>query len=228
MSKRICIINFSDDTGNFKVGQTRLVESLKNVGYNGDVQLYDSHYQLGCKPHSEVPYQFKAYAIHKAYKDGYDIVLYCDSSIFPIKNITPCLEYIEQNGYLLESCGFHLGQWCSDRALEIFGITRDEAFQMRMHSAGFTGLDFSNDKSKDFIEQWYEYAKAEETFKGAWRNNNNEVSADPRCSGHRHDQSVATYLANKLEMKAIKPCFMQYKYENSVINESTIFLCQGI
>ena len=38
MNKRICIINFSDDAGNFKSGQWRLVESLKNVGYNGDVQ----------------------------------------------------------------------------------------------------------------------------------------------------------------------------------------------
>jgi hypothetical protein len=228
MSKRICVINFSDDAGNFKFGQTRLVESLRNVGYNGDFQLYNSHYQLGCKPHAEVPYQFKVYAIHKAYKDGYDIVLYCDSSIFPIKNITPCLEYIEQNGYLFELCGFYLGQWCTDVALNKFGITRDEAFKMPMHSAGFTGLDFSNEKSKEFIEQWFEYAKNEETFKGAWNNNNNEVSTDPRCSGHRHDQSVATYLANKLEMKAIAPYFMQYKYENSPINDSSIFFCQGI
>lgn len=225
---RVCVINFSDDAGNFKRGQTRLVESLRNNNYTGDIQLYNSHLQLGCKPHWEVPYQFKVYAIHKAYKDGYDIALYCDSSIYPIKNITPCLEYIEKNGYLLELCGFHLGQWCSDRALNIFGITRDEAFKMPMHSAGFTGLNFKNEKAKAFIEKWFEYAKAEETFKGAWRNDNNEVSGDPRCSGHRHDQSVATYLANKLDMKAIAPYFMQYVYETTPINESSIFFCKGI
>lgn len=237
MSKRICVINFSDDAGNFKVGQTRLVESLRNVGYNGDIQLYNSHYQLGCKPHAEVPYQFKVYAIHKAYKDGYDTILYCDSSIWAIKDVAPCFEYITEKGYLfevamppqqVEGCGFYLGEWCSDIALNKFGITRDEAFKMQMHSAGFTGLDFSNNKSKEFIEQWFEYAKNEETFKGAWKNDNNEVSDDIRCSGHRHDQSVATYLANKLEMEAIKPHFMQYLYENVVVNKSSIFLCQGI
>ena len=225
---RTCIINFSDDAGNFKIGQTRLVNSLKYVGYEGDIQLYNNHEQLGCKSHKEVPYQFKVYAIHKAYKEGYDIALYCDSSIYPVKDITPCLDYIEKNGYLLELCGFHLGQWCSDKALSVFGITRDEAFKMPMHSAGFTGLNFKDEKAKAFIEQWFEYAKAEETFKGSWTNNNKEVSNDERCSGHRHDQSVATFLANKLVMKAIAPHFMQYKYENSSIKDSSIFFCQGI
>jgi hypothetical protein len=100
---------------------------------------------------------------------------------------------------------------------------------MPMHSAGFTGLNFNTQIAKDFIEQWYDYAKNEETFKGAWTNANNEVSEDKRCSGHRHDQSVATFLANKLGMKAIPPHFMQYYYgEKTEINKSTVFYCQGI
>ena len=86
-------------------------------------------------------------------------------------------------------------------------------------------MNFNNEKSKQFIEQLYEYAKAEETFKGDWTNANNQVSSDKRCLGHRHDQSVATFLINKLGigLHTTEP-FLQYFDTYSAVKESTIFL----
>lgn len=223
---RIAVINYSDPQ--FKKGQDRLVQSLKDQNFNGDVILYNNVNQLWCKPHVLVPYQFKVYAINKAYNDGYDLVLYCDASIWAIKNIQPVFDYIKENGHLLEYCGYTLGQYCSDTALNEFGISRDDAFNIQLHSAGFTGLNFRNPLSETFIKQWYEYAVQEKTFIGDWNNNNKQVSSDSRCLGHRHDQSVASFLAHKLQMKRINPTFMQYHFDNVPIKDETFFLARGI
>ncbi len=221
-----CVVNFSD--GHFKTGQDRLVRSLKDQNYPGDILLFDNVSQLGCKPHSEVPYQFKTYAIMEAYNRGYEVILYCDASLWAIKDIMPCLYYIEQKGHLLEYCGYNLGQYCTDQALGIFGITRDQAMDMHMHSAGFTGLDIRNPVSLAFLHEWHSYSQREATFKGAWNNSNNACSTDPRCLGHRHDQSVATYVSHVLGMEKVTPRFMQYHLDNSPINDSTHFLARGV
>jgi hypothetical protein len=35
-------------------------------------------------------------------------------------------------------------------------------------------------------------------FNGNWNNSNNTESTDPRCMGHRHDQTCAELVAHKL------------------------------
>lgn len=87
-----CIVNFSD--GSFKNGQDRLAKSLKDFNYQGDVILFNYFEQVGSKPHLEVPYQFKVYAIEKARQMGYDVVLYCDASLYAIKDVMPVIYYI--------------------------------------------------------------------------------------------------------------------------------------
>lgn len=223
---RTAIINYSDPQ--FKAGQDRLKNSLTEHGFKGDVLLYDNVNQLGCKPHVLVPYQFKVYAMNRAFIEGYDLILYCDASIWAIKNIDSVFKYIEDNGHLLEYCGYSLGQYCSDHALYEFGLTRDEAFNIQLHSAGFTGLNLRNQTSEEFLRQWFYFAAHEKTFVGDWNNNNKQVSKDPRCLGHRHDQSVASFVANRLNMKRDKPRLMQYHFDNVPILEETHFLARGI
>jgi hypothetical protein len=223
---RTCIVNFSDV--NFKTGQDRLLKSLGDVNYYGDKLFFNNHNQLGCKSQQEVPYQFKVYAIMEAYRKGYDIILYCDASLWAIKDISECLRHIEKHGHLMEYCGYTLGQYCTDIALNEFGITRDEACNIQLHSAGFTGLYLKNPVTLDFLNRWYTYAVNETTFKGGWNNNDKQCSEDDRCLGHRHDQSVASFIAHKLGMVRTEPKFMQYKFDNVPVLNTTFFLAQGI
>lgn len=221
-----CIVNFSDAP--YKKGQDRLVKSLRDTNYQGDTLLFNDFNQVGCKPHYLVPYQFKVYSMMEAYKRGYDVALYCDASLYAIKNVMPCFNSIIDKGWLLECNGYNNAQYCTDTALQIFGVTRDEAEKIIQPSAGFTGLDFRNPKALEFLNKWYEYAKAETTFIGGWNNNDKLCSKDPRCLGHRHDQSVAAYLIYKLGLEMTTPYFMQYNFPNCVIKESSVFLAQGI
>jgi hypothetical protein len=229
-----CIVNFSDNR--FIKGQDRLRESLIS-NYQGDFISFNDFSQVGSKTHLEVPYQFKVFAINKVREMGYDIVLYCDASMYAIKNTTPIIDYINENGYLLEYCrNFQTGkiwtaaQFSTDLCLSEFNITRDEAGKIPLHSAGFTGLNFKNEIANKFFEEWLIRAKEEKAFIGDWSNANKQCSQDSRCLGHRHDQTCASIIAHKLDMNRINPYFMQYdEVENKWNNEeTTIFKCRGI
>jgi hypothetical protein len=216
-----CIVNFSD--WNFLSGQIRLAQSLKNFQYQGDVLLFNYFEQVGSKSHLEVPYQFKVYAIEKARQMGYDVVLYCDSSLFAIKDVMPVINYVIEKGYLMEYCGFNAGQFSTDLCLSEFNLTRDEAMNIPLHSAGFTGLNFQNELATNFFDEWLISAKEENSFLGDWNNNEKKCSLDERCLGHRHDQTTASIIAHKLGMERINPTFMQYTHDGMVLNEKTVF-----
>jgi signal peptidase I len=221
-----CIVNFSDYK--FKKGQDRLKESLIQYGYQGDFIFFNEYEQVGSKSHSEVPYQFKVYAIEEARKRGYDVVLYCDASIYAIKDVMPVINHIIKNGYLMEFCGFSVGQFSTDLCLSKFGLTRNKAMLIQLHSAGFTGLNFQNDIANKFFDKWLQSAKEEITFCGDWNNNRKQCSNDDRCLGHRHDQTTASIIANELQMERINPHFMQYQYDGVETKSDTIFNCRGI
>ena len=221
-----CIVNFSD--GGFKNGQDRLAQSLKDFNYQGDLIIFNYFEQVGSKPHLEVPYQFKVYAIEKARQMGYDVVLYCDASLYAIKDVMPVIYYIIEKGHLMEFCGFSVGQFSTDLCLSEFAITRDEAMNIGLHSAGFTGLNFQNEKASEFFDKWLQSAKEEISFCGDWNNNEKQCSDDDRCLGHRHDQTTASIIAYQLEMERINPHFMQYQYDGVETKSDTIFNCRGI
>jgi hypothetical protein len=221
-----CIVNFSD--GGFKNGQDRLAQSLKDFNYQGDVILFNYFEEVGSKSHLEVPYQFKVYAIEKARQMGYDVVLYCDASLYAIKDVMPVIYYIIEKGHLMEFCGFSAGQFSTDLCLSKFGLTRDEAMDIGLHSAGFTGLNFKNEKTSEFFDKWLQSAKEEVSFCGDWNNLKKQCSDDERCLGHRHDQTTASIIAYQLQIERINPHFMQYQYDGVEIKENTIFNCRGI
>jgi hypothetical protein len=147
---------------------------------------------------------------------------------FALKDVMPIINYVIENGHLMELCGFSAGQYCADNCLSELNVTREEAFDISLYSAGFTGLNFKNPTSLYFFQKWFHHAKEEKAFIGDWNNNNKQCSDDERCLGHRHDQSVASIIAHKLRMTKINPTFMQYIYPNTEIKEETIFACQGI
>lgn len=221
-----CIVNFSDFR--FKIGQDRLYKSLIDFNYQGDIIFFNSFEEIGSKTHSEVPYQFKVYAIEKVRQMGYDIVLYCDASLYAIREVMPVINHIIDKGYLMEYCGFSAGQFSTDLCLQEFNLTRDEAMAIPLHSAGFTGLNFQNELATNFFDKWLQSAKEEITFCGDWNNNSKQCSQDERCLGHRHDQTTASIIANELKLERTNPFFMQYAYDGCDIKTSTIFNCRGI
>ena len=198
---RRCIINYADG-GWYPRGAARLYESLTDR-FNGEWISYDSNIAPECPVHQVVPYAFKFWMFQRAKDLGYKNVLWLDASFWAIKSLDDLFTEINDVGYVFQQSRHPLGVWCSDVALQKFHISRESSLKINMHGGGFIGLNFNNGKARVFLNEMIELSKDGMSFQGSWTNENQEVSTDKRVKGHRHDMSVGTMLAKRMNMVAV-------------------------
>jgi len=222
-----CILNFATRTSTvYNRGQKRLVESLKQHGYKGDIITWQKESEFGCPPHGGVPYAFKPYALKWARDKGYNAALWLDASFWAVKPIGPLFGIMEDKGYLMQNDGNRIGHWTHDKCLEKYDLTRDQAMKMKMYSAGCTGINFKSDLANQYLDEWFEAANDGESFKGQWTNKYKTMSSDPRCRGHRHDMSVGSILAHKLGME-YEPAWSIFTYGRDKNFPNVYLICRG-
>jgi hypothetical protein len=188
-----CVVSFADKVGNYQKKMKRLEDSLKG-NFDGDFLGFTSYDEIGSPRHSDVPYAFKPYAIQKARDLGYDLILWADSPVYAIKPIQPVFDHIFQNDYLLfDNIGYSLGDYSSDKQLDYFNITRQQAWDIPQVMACVMGFDFTEPVTQDFFKIYKDVAR--ELYPGEWSNDDLTESKDARVRGSRHDQSVISCLA---------------------------------
>lgn len=200
--KKHCLINFAKGAW-YPRGQARLLQSLKDTGYDGDVYAWSDESHLAVPGHESMPYAFKIGAFNHVAALGHKIILWCDAAVFAIKNIQPIFDHIEREGHILFHSGFNCAQWTSDVCLEQCSVTRDEAEKMPMYMACCMGLNLDHPRSAEFLRRLTERALDGVSLPGAWNNTGNSVSKDLRCQGHRHDQSIGSLIAAQMQMEII-------------------------
>lgn len=177
------VVNFS--TKQYILGQQRLSRSL-----NGYKQLMLSDYtSIGSPSHQESPYEFKLWAIEAGFKYD-DIVLWADSSLWRVGDISVIESIIKKDGYFFTEAGHWVGDWTNQFTRNYFNLTAEEAKVpggMFMFSAGFIGFDKNSPIAQDFLSQWKASAKAG-CFRGSVLN-------------HRHDQSAGSIIAQRMGLK---------------------------
>jgi len=174
------VVSFAN--GHYISKMARLEESLRG---RTDAKFFgfNSYDQIGCKSHDVIPYQFKPYAIQAAIDKGADIVLWCDSPIHAVKDLTPVFEYIEENSYMFfNNIGHPLGKWTNQKTLDYFDKTREQALQMKQIMACCMGFDFRKQFVKDIFADYYNLS--ESLYPGLW-------------SEHRHDQTIMSFLIER-------------------------------
>lgn len=225
---KIAVVSFADEAQWYRKGQIRLKQELLAHNYSGSFHLYQNHEQLGCMPHKSVQYGFKPFAIKKALEaEKVDILFWLDSSQVCIKDPQPAFDYVQENGWLFEMCGWSIADTTSDRCFELLGKNRDDYRQAPEFSANFLGFNLHNEKSVEYLRRWLEYASLpvdKNPFVGPWTNKHGEASVEKNVIGHRHDQSVGSIIATDLDMKIIPPTYMEYWSENP--REHCCFLCR--
>lgn len=224
---KTCIINYASGAW-YPRGQARLVQSLRDVG-NGDIPcfIWKDPAQLGCPSHQQVPYAFKPYALQHALDMGYELALWCDASVWAIKPLAPVFNHLAEHSHLF----FHntsTGMWTSDACLNGFGISRDKAMDMPMLMGICMGFNLTYHVTRDFLKQWTAKANDGFSFPGAWDNSTKQVSADERCRGHRHDQSVASIIACNLGMEYTMPHETYFSYWAPTMKDSVVLTAQGM
>lgn len=187
--------------GWYPKGQKRLVDTLRHHGFSHDIMTWteqwpNDNYDKSC------PYNVKAAAFEEAIKVGYEIILWLDCSVWPVKPVEEVFDYINENGYYFWSSGYNCAQVCSDKCLEYFQITRDQAEAFSDCGSSMMGVNMANPQGREFIEKWIQAAK-DGAFLGSREHDNQ--SEDPRFLFHRQDQSSASILIGKMGLKMTEP-----------------------
>ncbi len=187
-------VSFADQE-NFIRQQNNLAKSVQTRGY--DIQTFRDLAEIGSPSHAESPYAFKYYSILAARARGYDIVIWCDSIVTMLKPIRPWIDEIRKVGvYLQHDESWSCGMWSNDKALEFFGVSRDDAMKIPSVYACVMAFDFRHPATDRFLSRWKECMDVG-LFRGNYTNTEQTESQDPRCRGHRHDQTCAELIAHE-------------------------------
>lgn len=199
---KVAFISYAD--GSYERLHASFKKSVLLNYPKADVLCFNKFSDIGSPTHAESPYAFKIYAIERARDLGYEVVIWCDSCQRLVNSPVEFIQTIEKVGVYLQRDGWATGQWANDKALEYFGVTRDEAMKITAVYACIIGFDFRHPITTEFLKQWKEASK-NGIFFGKWKNTDKTESQDDRCLGHRHDQTSAELIANKMgiELQAL-------------------------
>lgn len=174
--------------------------------FGGADELLFGGYPENCPPHTEQQYAFKVWALDEAITKGFDKIIWIDCRCRPIRPFQPIWNIITETGaYCSQQGDSNLGDWCSDAALELFGIDRPTARLIPLLKGGVFGFSLNHEVGTAL---WSEYKRL--CLAGAlngphfnqpgqpmtrmgdkWQGH---VSDDPGVGGHRHDEAVLSFL----------------------------------
>src|SRR6185369_4818723 len=169
-------------------------------------QLFYYGYPDGCPRQSQRQYAFKIFALERVVAAGFPIALWLDSAFQPVGSLKPLWEEIEEQGWYIQKQGDAvLGNWCSDAALAIFGISRDKAMEVPLCYSGLVGLNLRKPTGDQIWTHWkdlYEKGAFDGPHQhvygmspGPWGDKlQAHCSEDARCLGHRHDESALSFI----------------------------------
>jgi hypothetical protein len=189
------VVNYA--TSGYLRGQERLRSSCESIGQA--IACYGPRDNF--TPHADWPYYFKIDSFRRA-SERHHLLLWVDASIVTTgQSLEPIFDYLASEGCLLTWQGWNNAQWCNDGSLASFGFTRDEAERQWQVRGGFLGLNLQHPAGKLLLE---ETARHRDDFRGRWENRDKTESQDPRCMGHRHDQSVFSLVAARHHLKILR------------------------
>ncbi len=200
--KKVAVVCFA--SGRFAHNAVPFRNAIYKQSPDITVFIYSDESQIGSPRHQVNPYAFKLYAIEAVRKEGFEIVLWCDSILRLVRPLETIIPEVEQVGVYLAQDGWKVGMFANDKALRYFGVTRDEAMEIPAIWACFMGFDFKNPVTQEFMRRWKK-ASDDGIFAGCYHNNDRTESEDPRCKGHRHDQTCAELICHQMKIPRSLP-----------------------
>lgn len=205
-----CIISYASyGRENYNQAMLGLIRSINDIRWKGDTILYsfDGYVDeyMGVKirlcnsaqtpqpqawsahHHSEIPYQFKPAIFQIAREEGYEKIIWCDSTIKILKDPLPLFQQSDSGIIAFENLGHPLWNWISDDAQEQLGISAEELKYIPQIMACVIGFDFSKTKANIVFDEWVIKARDGKSFRDSSSNREG-------FRAHRHDQAVLSGL----------------------------------
>lgn len=193
-----CIINVANGYW-YPKGQKRLVESLRDTGYAGDILTWTNE-PINAHYDPAYPYTAKVAAWIEAFRKGYTNVLWLDCSVYAIKDVTPFMERNREEGCFFWRSGWNLAQTATDEDLIHGGFTRDQAEGLPECASGIVALNLEKAFARRILYDVFEFAKKGVLHSSRLHDNQ---SQDPRFKFARQDQTAFTMAYHR----SIKPAF---------------------
>jgi len=219
-----CIVNVAIGEW-YPKGQERLIDSIQKVGTPCDILTWTNEFPKVSGYDEGFVYNCKGAALEYAYILGYKKIIWLDSSVWALRGIKPIMDIIERDGYYFIDNKYNLRQTCSDRSLQIAGLTRGQAEKMIEVASGIFGIDTSQTNGALFLSMFIRLIKNGAAIGSKLHDNQ---SADPNFLFHRQDQSVASLCYNLLDFRAIRQWGQEVEYYPERANEKTILTLKGM
>lgn len=245
----ICTVAYS---GWYRRGLARQIREFERVSPGYELQgwlnvLPSGTPKLVLDDVNYTGYAAKPWAMKYAMDSGAEVALLIDASVYPIKHIEPLIDFIWDHSYYLAPAGFTVGEWTNDTMLANFGLDRDHAMTIRDVASGIVGLKLGDPRIRSAVNRWCE-ATNQPGFAAPHSNslaadkthhyrNVGFVSYDPRCSGHRQDQSALSLIAHEYGLTELTPWprFVAYQAGYSTVpgksgkaDETTVLKIAGM
>ena len=220
-------------------GLARMIQEFERVSPGYEIQAHVNTLPFGAPAavveggYDYTAYCAKPFALLAARMSGADIAILLDCAFRPIRPIHPLIDHIAQTGYYLCDNGNRVGEWCSDRAMERMGQTREKLLEMREASSYCVGLNFADGRCVELLHRWCGFAGDRLTIPGPHTQFEHEgrnvghVSYHQGVKGHRHDQTVLSVLANQMGMTNLQQRPWLTAYEGSE-TAATVLVNRGM
>jgi len=214
--------------GHYAAGIDRLERSLMFEGWAGDMRFWRNEYPYGSAEHyGDGQYNFKVHAFNEQFMAGRKLVIWCDASLWSVRNPMPLCDYVNDNGLYFFKSGYSLAETATDKLLEYAGVTRDELVNVSEFATGLIGINIDNPKGKTFFEEWRRYM-GDGMFGGNRAHDLND-SKDPRFRFSRQDQSAASMVLYKMGITTCGEDRDYQAYKNTGHNpEKILFFIGGL
>jgi len=209
--------------GWYPAGIDRLERTLNYNGWAGDMLLFKD-YPEGCPHHSgRGQYNFKVYMFNEAFRRGYKVVLWLDSSFYAIKDPMPIMDYINENGLYFFKSGYPLSATATDDLL--MGRLRENFLDVPEFATGAIGINIDNPKGASFFSGWERLMQS--GYFGGNRVHDERDSKHTLFQFSRQDQSAASMVLHgmKITTAGEDKNWISY-YPNET--EKTIFFIKGM
>lgn len=205
-------------------GQQRLIDSLRNTGYIGDILTYCNQ-PINEHFNPENPYTIKAATFIEAIKKGYTNILWLDCSVWAVKNITPIFDLIDEESVYFWKSGWNLAQSAADSDLEYAGWTRDEAELLYECASSMVGINMKDHRVKKLMEIFID-ANSKGVCSTS-RHHDNQ-SQDPRFLFARQDQTALSIAFHKSGFTKMYDPGVYSIYDGAPESETVTFKMRGM
>lgn len=197
-----CFVSVAFGDKRYIEQQARLKHSILQIYPDAPLFFWTNEMPPGARSMNESLYGFKPHAVNYAWGQGYKKIMFFDPAIILMKPIDFYMEKVQEHGVCCAQDDNKLTQFCSDKALKYYHLTRERIEDWHLVGGSFYYFDLSKSFSREILLHW---TMAEEA--GMFGSQKEQASG--QLQGHRNDEAMMSLI---LRIHGFKPMHDDVRY----------------